>query len=151
ATAKPKVVEGNKPELVKPGADGALKLTAANAAIYGPSLVLEVRYGNLGYWSSPDDRAVWTVAVPKAGRYEVWLDSSGDNGAAGNTFVLQSGVAKLAGKVAGTGTWDKYQQARVGTLALEAGERTVTMRSDGKINGALIDLRSIRLVPVGEK
>src|SRR5439155_13171861 len=39
--AKPKTFEGNKPELVKPAADGALKLTGANAAIYGPSLVLE--------------------------------------------------------------------------------------------------------------
>ena len=63
-------------------------------------------------------------------------------------FLLQSGGAKLVGKVAGTGTWDRYQQVQVGTLALEAGERTVTMRSDGNINGALIDLRGIRLVPV---
>jgi putative membrane-bound dehydrogenase-like protein len=148
SVAKPKVVEGNKPELVKPGADGSLKLTAANAAIYGPSLVLEVRYGNLGYWSSADDRAVWTVAVPKAGRYEVLLDYACDNGSAGNTFVIQSGGAKLGGKVAGTGSWDRYQQVSVGTLALEAGERTVTMRPDGKINGALIDLRGIRLAPV---
>ena len=67
---------------------------------------------------------------------------------AGNTFVIQSGGAKLGGKVAGTGTWDRYQQVQAGTLALEAGERTVTMRPDGKINGALIDLRGIRLVLV---
>jgi putative heme-binding domain-containing protein len=146
SAVKPKVLEGNKPELVKPTADGSLKLTAANASVYGPSLVLEARYGNLGYWSSPEDRAVWTVAVPKAGRYEVWFDYACENGAAGNTFVLQSGTAKLGGKVVGTGTWDKYQQVKVGTLALEAGERQVTMRADGKINGALIDLRSIRLV-----
>src|SRR5205807_2199150 len=44
--AKPKAFEGNKPELVKPAADGSLKLTAANAAIYGPSLVLEKQFGN---------------------------------------------------------------------------------------------------------
>jgi putative membrane-bound dehydrogenase-like protein len=147
AAVKPKAFEGNKPELVKPAADGSLKLTGANAAIYGPSLVLEKQFGNLGWWSSPDDRAVWTVAVPKTGRYEVWLDYACDNSAAGNTFVLQAGDAKLTGKVAGTRTWDEYKQMQVGTLALEAGDRQLTMRSDGQIKGALIDLRAIRLVP----
>lgn len=109
--------------------------------------MLEKQYGNLGYWSSAEDRAVWTVAVPKAGRYEVWLDYACDNSAAGNTFVIQSGDAKLTGKVAGTGTWDVYKSVQAGTLALGAGERSVTMRSEGMIRGALIDLRMIRLVP----
>jgi hypothetical protein len=144
----PKTFEGNKPETVRPAADGSLKLTAFNGAIYGPSLVLEKQYGNLGDWSSPDDRAVWTVAVPAAGRYEVWLDYACDNGSSGNTFTLQAGRAQLTGKVAGTGKWDAYKQVQVGTLALEAGERTVTLRSEGPIKGALIDLRGIRLVPV---
>jgi hypothetical protein len=147
SAAKPRAFEGNKPEVVRSAADGSLKLTAANAAIYGPSLVFEKQYGNLGYWSSPDDRAVWTVAVPRAGRYEVWLDYACDNSAAGSNFLIEAGRAKLTGKVAGTRTWDVYRQMQVGTLLLEAGERTVTMRSDGKINGALIDLRAIRLVP----
>jgi putative heme-binding domain-containing protein len=147
SSAKPKTVEGNKPELVKPAADGSLKLTAANAAIYGPSLVFEKEFGNLGYWSSPDDHAVWTVAVPKAGRYEVWLEYACDNSSAGNNFLIEAGRAKLTGKVAGTRTWDVYRQVQVGTLLLEAGERTVGLRADGTIKGALIDLRAIRLVP----
>jgi hypothetical protein len=148
---KAKAFEGNKPELVKAGVDGSLRLTAGNAAIFGPSLVYEKQFGNLGFWSNADDRAVWTVAVPKAGRYEVWLDYACDNSAAGNTFVLLAGRAVLTGKVAGTGAWSVYKQAQVGTLALEAGERPVTMRSEGKIRGALIDLKAIRLVPVVEK
>ena len=122
--AKPKVVRGQQARVVKAGADGALELTAGNAAIYGPTLVLEKQYGNLGYWSSADDRAVWTVEVPKAGRYEVWLDYACDNGTAGNAFVIESGRERLTGKVAGTGSWDKYKQAQVGTLALEAGEHS---------------------------
>ncbi len=146
--AKPKTFAGNKPATVRPEADGSLKLTAGNCAIYGPSLVFEPQYSNLGDWSSPEDRAVWTVTVPKAGRYEVWLDYACDNGAAVNTFVLQSGDAKLTGQVVGTRKWDAYRQIQVGTLALEAGERPVTMRSEGPIKGALLDLRAIRLVPV---
>jgi hypothetical protein len=145
---KPKTFEGNKPETVKPDAAGSLKLTAVNCAIHGPSLVFEQQYTNLGDWSSPDDRAVWTVVVPRAGRYEVWLDYACDNGAAGNTFVIQSGNAKLTGQVVGTRKWDAYRQVQVGTLSLQAGERPVTMRSEGAIKGALLDLRAIRLVPV---
>ena len=65
---------GNKPEIIRAAADGSLTLPATAAEVYGPSLVFEEPYKNLGYWSSPDDRAVWAVEVPAAGRYEVWLD-----------------------------------------------------------------------------
>ena len=65
---RPKVFEGNKPEMVRAAPDGSLTLRSANCEIYGSSLVLEKQYGNLGYWSSADDQAVWTVDAPLAGR-----------------------------------------------------------------------------------
>ncbi len=137
------------PEPVKPGADGSLKLSAQNCAIYGSSLVFEKPYANLGYWSNVDDHAVWTVVLPKAGRYEVWLDYACQNGTAGNPLVLQAGDEKVTGKVVGTGTWDDYKQAQLGTLALPAGEATISLRSAGPIRGgALLDLKAVRLVPV---
>jgi putative membrane-bound dehydrogenase-like protein len=145
---RPKTFAGNKPETVKPAPDGSLKLTAATAAIYGPSLVMEAQFGNLGWWESADDRAVWTVAVPAACRYEVWLDYACDNSSAGNTFVIESGRARLTGKVVSTGKWGVYRSVQIGTLGLETGERTVTMRSEGPVKGALIDLRGMRLVPI---
>jgi putative membrane-bound dehydrogenase-like protein len=144
---RPKAFPGNKPALVRPGPDGALRLLASNAEIYGPSLVLEQKYGNLGYWSSAEDKAVWEVEVPRAGRYAVWFDWACDAGAAGNAFVLETGAARLTGKVASTGSWDAYRQARVGTIELKAGRRRVVMRSAGAVKGALIDLKSVRLVP----
>jgi putative membrane-bound dehydrogenase-like protein len=148
--AQRKEFEGNRPEVVAAAADGSLRLLASNCAIYGKTLVLEKLYGNLGYWSSEDDRAVWTLAVPRAGLYEVWLDYACDSATGGNTFVIEAGREKLTGKVAGTGSWDKYRQAKVGTLALAAGQQQVAMRPAGKVNGAMIDLRAIRLVPVRE-
>src|SRR5688572_29413246 len=63
---KPKSFPGNKPAVVRPGADGALRLPATAAEVYGPTLTFEERYQNLGYWGSADDRAVWTVTVPTA-------------------------------------------------------------------------------------
>jgi putative membrane-bound dehydrogenase-like protein len=148
---KRKVFEGNRPHLIKADEDGSLKLLASGCEIYGPTLILEKQYGNLGYWSSPDDHAVWAVEVPRAGKYAVWLDWACDNGSAGNTFELRAGGQTLTGRVAGTGNWDTYRQARVGEITLDAGQRRVVFRSTGAIRGALIDLRGIRLVPVAGK
>ena len=102
----------------------------ANAAsIYGESLVLEKEYGNLGYWSSQDDHAVWTVDVPNAGTFAVWFDWSCANDSAGNTYMLETGLERMTGTVAGTGSWDTYRQAKVGEIVLQAGTQELTLRS----------------------
>jgi putative membrane-bound dehydrogenase-like protein len=144
---KRKEFPGNAPALVRPNTDGALVLKSTNCAIYGPSLVLEKQYGNLGWWSSADDRAVWSVDVPKAGKYAVWLDWACAPEAAGNTFVLEVGLEPLTAKVQSTESWDVYRQTRVGSIRLEAGQQQITVRSAGPIRGALIDLKAIKLVP----
>ena len=64
----PKQFPGNKPEVVRAGDDGALRLLATTARIYGPKIVFEEQYRNLGYWSSPDDYAAWSLEVPTAAR-----------------------------------------------------------------------------------
>ncbi|MCI0377968.1 MAG: HEAT repeat domain-containing protein [Gemmataceae bacterium] len=147
ASAKRKQFPGNEPALVKADKQGTLRLLPANAAIYGKTLVLEKQYGNLGYWSSEDDQAVWTIEVPAAGKYAVELEWACQNSSAGNTFELLAGMEKLVVKVSGTGTWDDYSKAAVGSLVLPRGTVEISMRSRGAIRGALIDLRSIRLTP----
>jgi putative membrane-bound dehydrogenase-like protein len=145
---KPKAFEGNKPELVQAADDGSLSLLASNCEIYGPTLVLEKQYGNLGYWTSQDDQAVWTVKVAKAGKYAVTLDWACDEASAGKKFLLQAGPNQLTGTVASTGSWDVYKQGKVGEILLPAGQQRLTFRSAGRIFNALIDLKSIKLTPV---
>jgi hypothetical protein len=147
---KPKSFPGNRPAPVRAEKDGSLHLRAISAEIYGPNLVLEAQYRNLGYWGHADDRAVWTVEVAKAGRYEVWLDHACDPSVAGNQFVLETVVVLLEGKVASTGSWDRYRTLKFGTVRLPAGRIRLTMRSRGAVRGALIDLRAIKLVPLKE-
>jgi putative membrane-bound dehydrogenase-like protein len=153
AAPKPqrKLFEGNTPEVVRPAADGALRLPAKFAAIYGKTLVFEPRYANLGFWGSDDDHAAWTVRVARPGRYAVWLDWACEADNAGNTFLVEAGEKSLTAKVESTGSWDMYRQARVGEVSLEAGEHQVVVRPAAKVRGYLFDLRSIRLVPVAEK
>jgi putative heme-binding domain-containing protein len=143
--AKPKVFAGNRPETVKAGADGVLRLTAASAAVFGKTLVFEEKHQNLGYWSSPDDHAIWTVEVPQDGRYEVWLDFACDPSAAGNTLALQAGDAQLTHQVRSTASWDLYRKAKAGVLRLPAGRHEIIVRPEGSIRGALIDLKAIEL------
>jgi hypothetical protein len=111
-------------------------------------VVLEKQYGNLGYWTTQEDRAVWSVEVTKAGKYAVWLDWACDAGAAGKTFLLESGPNRLTGRVASTGAWDTYRQAKVGAIVLPAGRQRVTFRSARRIFTPLIDLKSVKLVPL---
>ena len=142
-----KLVEGNRPELVRPNAEDDLLLRADQAEIYGDSLTFESRYGNLGHWSAPNDRAAWTFQVDRPGRYAVTLDWACDDGTAGNAFVLEVEQSRIEGRVAGTGRWDDYQKAKVGEVDLAAGRHRLEFRPVGRIKGALIDLRRVELRP----
>ena len=149
---KRKTFEGNTPAVVAANADGAVTLLASNCEIYGRTLVLEKQHGNLGFWQSEDDRALWTAVVPKAGKYAVWLDWACDKASAGNTLALDvDGKQVLTAKVASTGNWETYRYAKIGEVMLEAGRQTMVLRAAGKLQGALIDLKGIKLVPVAGK
>jgi putative membrane-bound dehydrogenase-like protein len=156
--AQRKTFEGNKPELVTPLGDGTIRLYPTNCEIYGVNIVMEKQYGNLGYWTSEEDHAVWTVELPKAGSYTVRLTWACADDSAGNNYIVQVGVAGgtnppkfLTGTVQGTGTWDNYKTASLGQLNLPAGKQTVTFRSAGKIKGALLDLKELRLALASPK
>jgi putative heme-binding domain-containing protein len=144
----PKPFLGNEPKLVRTAADGSLKLRAAEARIYGPKIIFEQQYKNLGFWQSDQDRAVWNIEVTKAGKYDVTFDYACQNDNAGTRFVLSVGNAKLTGKVAGTGTWDDYKQVKIGQIDLPAGPSSLVVRSIGEVSRAMIDLRTIVLRPV---
>ncbi len=53
---------GNAPAVVAMDEDGALKLTAVRAEVFGPTLVFEQLNQNLGFWGAEADRAAWRIA-----------------------------------------------------------------------------------------
>jgi hypothetical protein len=78
------------------------------------------------------------------------VDYACDDPTAGNTFRLEVDGHALTGKVAGTGSWDRYRDARIGRIDLPAGAHTLTFRSVDLPSGSyLLDLRAIRLLPAG--
>lgn len=139
--------DGNSPRLITPNSDGTITLPAAAAKIYGPSLIFEGKYRNLGWWSSTDDYAVWTIDVPKSGHWKVEFNYACDNSTAGNAIKLSTGTRLLSARVPGTGTWDEYRTWSVGEIDLGKGRRQLTVTAPETLTSALIDLQSIRLIP----
>jgi putative heme-binding domain-containing protein len=143
---------GNQPALVVPREKGLLKLTPATAEITGKTIVLETRHGNLGYWSSQEDEAAWSTQPARAGTYDVWVDYACEKPNHGNELLIQVGSGdkaetKLTWRVEATAIWDTYRKVRIGVVKLEAGRQRISVRSNGAIKGALLDLREIELVP----
>ncbi len=145
---KRKTFANNTPAVIKSRDDGALHLPASKAEIYGPSIVFEQKYRNLGWWSHANDHAVWQLNVRKGGAFDVSFDFACHASAAGNRFTLTVGDATVRGVVPSTGTWDVYKSQSFGRVEIKPGRHQLIVRSDGPIRQALIDLREVRLVPV---
>jgi hypothetical protein len=143
----PKRFPGNTPQVAPARDDGSIRCLAIHARIYGPSLVFEEKYRNLGFWGDAQDHAVWSLDVPKAGRYRVTLEYACANETQGNAFLLAAAGQMLRGVASGTGTWDDYRSMNLGAIELPAGSTELTFRSDGQPKSFLMDLRMIRLSP----
>jgi putative membrane-bound dehydrogenase-like protein len=147
----PKRFQGNNPAPVK-AAKGEYALLATGAAIHGGEIAFEGKpFDNIGLWHGKGDHVAWAVEVEKASDYDVWLDWACADESAGNAYVLEGGKEPLRGKVKATGGWDKYRQEKVGTVTLAAGTVRLTLRPDGELRRALMDLRGVYLVPPGQK
>ena len=141
-----KTFSGNEPAVVEAEAlRGDYFLTPQLAEIYGQTLKFENKYKNLGYWQSENDRAVWTMDVPKSGKFDVYLEYACPQGVAGNLMQLEVAGQRLIWSIASTGSWDVYQSRKIGTISVPSGQTQLTVRSDGKINKALLDLKTVRL------
>ena len=144
----PKKLAGNEPRVVRPEAlRGEFYLLPEQAEVYGKTLVIESRYGNLGYWQSDNDHAVWTMEVGESGKYDVSLEYACPGETARHRFVVSVQGQRLSGKVAGTGSWDDYRSVPIGQVTLAAGPQRLVVHADGKLTGPLMDLKSIRLRP----
>lgn len=135
----------NKPELVRSGADGTLRLTARNGKAIGPDIKYMPEWRAFG-WFTAADRIEWDVDVAKAGEYEALLEWSVSDEEAGKEFLLETRDQKLTGTVAPSGSWETFKTEKVGSIKLEAGRQKIVFRSDKYFDkGAILDFRELRL------
>ena len=139
---------GNEPKVLQADEMGAVMLPAQHARIYGPSMVFEEKYQNLGWWSNPKDHAIWNFVVEQPGTYRVILDYAKNPGGESGIVELIIGNEKLSAPVKATESWDDYVDLDMGRVTLQAGRWELVARPQGLITTALIDLRTLRLIPV---
>ena len=143
----PKRFAGNTPRVAPVRDDASIRLFAMHAEIYGPDVVFESKYRNLGFWKSPLDRAVWTIDAPQAGRYELLLDYACSPQPEPGRFQVRVAGQTVGGVVEPTNSWDLYRTKKIGMIDLPDEPVQLTIQSDGPIRGFLFDLRTILLYP----
>ena len=145
--ARPKDLAGNRPQKVVQAPDGSIHLTASAAAVYGPSLIFESEFENLGYWHDARDHATWTFHVDRPATFTVSLDWACADNAAGNAFHLRIDDRTFRAVIGTTGSWATYRSLFLRELHLEPGDHRLDMSPVGPVNGALADVRFINLTP----
>ena len=147
---KPKELPFNSPAIVRPGADGLIVLPASAASVFGPNLIVEEHFRNLGMWLNENDHASWTVELPDMqshDSFDVVFDFACHRSSAGNKLVLSVAGQTLEGRVPSTNRWDRYSTWNVGKLTLPSGASRLVVFTRAPPDQALIDLREIRLIP----
>ncbi len=114
---------------------------------WGPDITFEPKHKNVGQWTSSEAHLAWTIQNVRVETFDVILGWACADQAAGNRFVVQLDGQIVKGKVPGTGGWDNYRQAKFGQFKIKPRESRLTIRPDGPLKGALLDLRGIKLVP----
>jgi putative membrane-bound dehydrogenase-like protein len=145
-----KKLPGNDPAEVA-ASDNALTLPATRCFVFGRTITFEPDFKNIGYWNDEKDQVIWKVRLDRAGEFDLYLDYACADDSAGNAFAVDGFEQPVRGKVAGTGGWDRYRLVKLGTVRLPAGVGRVTVRPDGPVRNALLDLRTLYLVPVGTR
>jgi len=134
---------------IAPGKDGIIELRASRCRLDGERIEYMPDYDAIGWWTSEQDRAQWTLVLDRPGTYRVEWDYSVSPEAAGNGWQLEvGGKAVLSGTVTSSGSWETFKTESLGTVDLPAADNHVVVRSKGPVKEALLDLRAVRFVPV---
>lgn len=147
---KPKAIPFNNPVNIVADGKGVIELPASAASVFGPNLVVEEHFRNLGQWLSEKDFASWTVVLPEEAAenaFDVEFDFACHRNAAGNQLVLSVAGQAIEGRVPSTNRWDRYSTWRAGKVSLPAGSSRLVVFTRSPPKHALIDIRTIRLIP----
>ena len=144
----PRRFAGNVPERVKSNADGSVDLPATRAAIYGPEIAFDSGSRIVTKWTSGEAYVAWSFTLPTERDMDVYVNYACFSADADKPFRLEVADQVVKGTIPSTGRWTLFFQRRMGRIHLQAGDHRRTLRSDGPINGPLLNLRAVRLVPV---
>ena len=138
---------------IHPQKDGTIELRAKKCRLSGDKISYMPKWDALGWWTSREDRAEWTIVLDHSGNYDVEWEWSVDPKHSGNSWqLLANGQKALTGKVQPTQSWEDFQKQNIGQVRLAAADTKIVLKPEGPLreNSALLDLRLIRFIPVKE-
>jgi arylsulfatase A-like enzyme/lysophospholipase L1-like esterase len=141
----------HQPKPLPQAADGSVLLHSRNAAVHGTTLRYEpMPFKNtLGWWGRAEDWADWGFTLDRAGTFEVELLQGCGNGHGGSEVNVEVGGMTLPFVVEETGHFQNFVPRRVGRVTLATGTYKLALKPQRKPGGAVMDVRQVRLVPVG--
>ncbi|HTN07765.1 neutral/alkaline non-lysosomal ceramidase N-terminal domain-containing protein [Agriterribacter sp.] len=145
-------VSVNRPSLIVPGVTGVLELTAEKGKGIGPDIKYMPEWKAFG-WFRNKDRIEWEIAPREEKEYAVILEWSVSNEDAGKSFILESSKDRIIGEVGKSGSWETFASEKIGVMKLKPGKQKIIFKpyKDFDPKQALLDVRKIILVPVGQK
>lgn len=159
-TSKAQFLISESPLVVRPSfVDRSLTLDATTARLQGPHVKLLADQRSIAGWKDAADRAVWTLARVKAGKYEiqaVW-SLAGSKGALDTSRLAldldgtpTSDQLAPTGddRVSTTGAWDRFESFTLGLIDLSAGDHQLAFGPADTLDGEWVRLRRLKLVPL---
>jgi alpha-L-fucosidase len=143
------------PKPIVADADGSIHLKVVEGDIASdqsgsPALQLEGDDNNpsIGNWTRGSDYIQWKVTVPKAGNYDVSLESAVPPEAAGNQVTLAIGDQSLTFPMPATKSFGDYQTFKAGTIKVtQPGTVTVSLKPPADLKKPVANLSSVTLTP----
>jgi len=136
---------------VRAGLDGEINLKASLGQGRGPEIEYMADWKAFGWWTS-NDSAVWTIDVAEAGVYQVEMEWSVSDEEAGKAIKLIVDGEECTVTIGKSGSWETFKTATVGTIKVSEGKhRFMIVPADPNLNGHLMDVRTVRLIPIDIK
>ena len=127
-------------------------LAAKTADIHGVMVRFEPlpHKNTIGFWVRSDDWVSWNFQIEKPGQFTVEILQGCGNGSGGSQVDFSVGEQTVSTTVQETGGFQQFVPRSIGTISLAAaGPYTLNVKPRTKPGPAVMDLRQVRLVPVG--
>ncbi len=135
------------------GSDGVILLHAKDVTIHGKTVRYEPQpnKNTIGFWKVKEDWVSWDFVVERPGKFEVIALQGCGKGSGGAEVEFSVGRQTLKMVVEDTGHFQNFVPRNIGTLELEKGKHTLSVKPITKPGVAVMDLRLVTLKPAAEK
>jgi len=125
---------------------GAITLAAADAVVNnGPQF--ENDKGALGFWTNKNGTAEWTFTIPVATTVDAVVSYACEPKSEGSVVAVDAGASRQSFTVAETGSWSNFKTVKIGPFKISKGKNTVKVQALSKPAYAVMNLRSVEIVP----